>query len=386
MNEQQERGRDARATNLEQDLVARASRPRLRMEERPERGRDARATNLALLLTPPGVAGLAVVRASGPGVGRFLGKHFSRPTPPGRCVHGELADANGTIDDPVVVLAADGASVDLNLHGGEWIVQRTLDLLAREGFEVVQLLPDEPLPRVAVDAADELEASVLAHLPLATTRLGIDLLLRQIELWKDFRPTPAEAATIAADAGLWHLLHPPRVALVGRPNVGKSTLANRLFGRQRSIVADRPGTTRDWVGEGANLGGLPVVLIDTPGRRASDDPIERDAIAASEPVAAGADLVIVVVDASTPPTPEDRALIDSFAADRSLVFLNKCDRPVRWPADVPAGYRSVRGAAVSDVSDLVRAVLGHFGIDGVDRDRPRWWTAGRREALRRIPQ
>ena len=339
----------------------------------------------AVLLTPPGVAGLAVVRAVGPGVAGFLRRHFSRPTPAGRCVHGELSDAGGVIDDPVVVLAADGRSVDVNLHGGEWIVQRTLDLLAGGGFEILRPGPDAPLPRVAVDADDELEASVLAHLPLATTRLGIDVLLRQIELWTGFDPTPAEAKIIAVDAGLWHLLHPPRVALVGRPNVGKSTLANRLFGRARSIVADQPGTTRDWVGEAANLDGLPVVLIDTPGRRSSVDPIERDAIAASEPVAAAADLVVVVVDASAPPTAEDLALIESFAADRSLVFLNKCDRPVRWAADVPAGHRSVRGSAVSDVAALVRAVLEHFGMDAMERERPRWWTLEQREALSRIP-
>ena len=333
-------------------------------------------TNLALPMTLPGVAGLAVVRAAGPKVLDFLQNHFSRPAAPGRLVHGDLTDGGQVIDDPVVALSPDGATADLNLHGGEWIVRRTLDLLERNGFEILRLAPGDPLPAVAVDAEDAVEASVLAHLPLATTKLGIDLLLGQIDLWKGFNPAPEQSAAMAQDFALRHLLRPPTVALVGRPNVGKSTLANRLFGRQRSIVADAPGTTRDWVGESANLDGLPVVLIDTPGRRLTDDEIESAAIAASLPVSDAAALVIVVVDASTDPTAEDRALIETFPPSRGLVFLNKCDRPARWePSDVPEAYRVVRGSAVQDVQALIDAALEHFQLRPLDRAAPRLWEA-----------
>ena len=78
--------------------------------------------SLAIVLTPQGGAAIAVVRLTGPRIGGFLAAHFSRPVSPSRCVHGELTDAGRVIDDPVVVLSADGQSADVNLHGGPWIV------------------------------------------------------------------------------------------------------------------------------------------------------------------------------------------------------------------------------------------------------------------------
>ena len=102
----------------------------------------------------------------------------------------------------------------------------------------------------------------------------------------------ADLPAILADRSLWWLLHPPRVAIVGRPNVGKSTLANQLFARERSITADLPGTTRDWVGELADVNGLAVMLVDTPGLRDAADPIERAAIAGARGQIAAADLVV----------------------------------------------------------------------------------------------
>src|SRR6185503_2714425 len=99
----------------------------------------------------------------------------------------------------------------------------------------------------------------------------------------------------------WWMLHPPRVAIVGEANVGKSTLANQLFAQERSITADLPGTTRDWVGEVANVDGLPVTLVDTPGVRETADEVEREAIARSGEQVAAADLILLVLDATRLP-------------------------------------------------------------------------------------
>ena len=133
---------------------------------------------------------------------------------------------------------------------------------------------------IAVDGAMTLEREMLAALPLARTDLGVRTLLAQRRHGAEAMSTLYAAAIgrILADRSLDHLLHPPRVAIVGAPNVGKSTLANQLFAQERSITADLPGTTRDWVGEIANIDGLAVTLVDTPGVRDTADAIEREAI------------------------------------------------------------------------------------------------------------
>src|SRR5687768_1003908 len=122
-----------------------------------------------MLMTAPGAAAIAVVRLHGGGVAGFLGGHFSRPAVPSRCVHGELRDGKKVIDDPVVVLGDDGLSADVNLHGGPWVVASALDLLRREGFEVIGSTSAGPLPPESVSGETLLAREVLAYLPLART-------------------------------------------------------------------------------------------------------------------------------------------------------------------------------------------------------------------------
>ena len=210
-------------------------------------------------------------------------------------MHGRLKDGSLELDDPVVVMGPDGDSVDINLHGGVWDVESVLELARRDGFAIIES-NDSGLPEAAVDGDSILESEMLAHLPLATTELALSSLLSQPKAWEGKLPAPAE---MLADKALWWLLHPPRIAIIGKPNVGKSTLANRLFGQERSITADVPGTTRDWVGEMANVNGLAVMLLDTPGTRDSDDPLEQAAIAQSQHETREIDLRIWVLDATS---------------------------------------------------------------------------------------
>jgi len=159
---------------------------------------------------------------------------------------------------------------------------------------------------------------------------------------------------------LWWLLHPPRVAIVGVANVGKSTLANWLFARERSITADVPGTTRDWVGEMANLDGLLVMLMDTPGVRDTSDGIEREAIERSGAEVGRADLVIAVVD----PTQEAREQIELGKKYReAIIVANKKDRPGVW--DVGAYFKGVIGTVATSgegVDQLKSEIRKRFGL------------------------
>jgi small GTP-binding protein len=328
-----------------------------------------------ILLTPPGVAAIAVVRLRGAGVEAFLARHFSAKGKPGRCVHGQFAD----IDDPVIVLHADRQSADVNLHGGTWIVHRFMELAKAEGFDTNSQREG--------DGETLLAREIWASLPAARTELAIRALLAQDAAWRSVvaKPTPpirSALRSILDDKGLYWLLALPTVAIIGPANAGKSTLANQLFGQAHSIVADLPGTTRDWVGEIADIDGLAVMLVDTPGLRASTDCIEQAAIAASRGPARAAELRLLVLDPAQPTADEQRELLAEFPD--AIRIINKSDRPAAWDisAIADAAIRTV--ATTGDgIADVRSAIARHFGCDAIDVNQPRWWTDRQREVLKR---
>jgi tRNA modification GTPase len=340
----------------------------------------------ALLLTPPGAAAIAVVRLMGPRAARFFKSRFSKPLVPGRCIHGELSDEHGhVIDDPLVVMSSDGRWVDVNLHGGPWVVRSFLELAQREGLAVRDRL-ELPLPAEAVEGASDIEREVMTHLPLAKTDLALRELLRQPQAWEAFEQLGeaqrrSEAAAMLADRSLWWLLRTPRIAIAGAPNVGKSTLANQLFAQERSITADLPGTTRDWVGEIANIDGLAVMLVDTPGIRPTADPIEAAAIERSAGELAAADLVVLVLDGSRPLDPEQSPLVGRFP--QALRIVNKCDLPAAaWDH---RGLLPMVATSGQGIQSLRTAIVDHFGI-GARPHAAKWWTPRQQEWLRqRVP-
>ena len=312
------------------------------------------ASNTVTILTAAGASALAAVRFSGPDVAAFLVRRFSKPVALNRCVHGELRDDNGVIDDPVCVLHADG-SVDVTLHGNPFVLDLVLDLAKHEGFE-----------SPATCRGTSIEDDVIAALPLVRTERAARTLLAQSDAWRTGVPD-------VADRSLHHLLHPPTVAIVGVPNAGKSTLANALFGTRRSIVSDVPGTTRDWVGELADLDGLVVTLVDTPGVRETTDAIERQAIDASATPIAKADLVIVLLDA-TRDDAEQRALLARF--HRPIVAANKTDVAPPPANAIPLVARDGVG-----IDALIRAIHDRFGLNDCPIDAPRCWTRRQFDAL-----
>jgi tRNA modification GTPase len=116
-----------------------------------------------------------------------------------------------------------------------------------------------------------------------------------------------------------------KVTLVGRPNVGKSSVFNSLLVSDRAIVTEIPGTTRDSLSELLNIGGVPVLLTDTAGMRESNDPVEYLGIERTRRAIADADLVLFVVDGSQPLTAEDKAIFANIAESKYLIVLNKSD-------------------------------------------------------------
>ncbi|MEM6312739.1 MAG: GTPase [Planctomycetota bacterium] len=224
-------------------------------------------------------------------------------------------DGDDVVDDPLVLLR-DRSTLELHLHGGPWIVRRALELAEACGFAQASRLP----------------MTVAEWLPFMRTELGMRLLLER---------------GVPLDATLRRMVFPARVAFVGPPNVGKSTLANRLLGRERFITADVPGTTRDWVEELADVGGVPMVLTDTPGRRVTDDAIEAEAIARSRRVVEAADVVVGVHE---PGTTSDWPVCD-------VRVVNKADQQLPLQRGALA-VSALTGLGMDELVDALHAALG----------------------------
>jgi tRNA modification GTPase len=138
-----------------------------------------------------------------------------------------------------------------------------------------------------------------------------------------------------------------RAAIVGRPNVGKSSLLNQLLGHDRAIVAPTPGTTRDTIEESANIRGLPVVFVDTAGLRDAGEAVEQEGIRRSQAALRSAELVLLVLDRSEPLQPEDERLLADLAGRKHLVVLNKSDLPPRLELSVEVAVPAVPVSCLS---------------------------------------
>jgi tRNA modification GTPase len=155
-----------------------------------------------------------------------------------------------------------------------------------------------------------------------------------------------------------------RVAIIGRPNVGKSSLLNALVGYDRAIVTASPGTTRDTVEDRAILGGALVRLIDTAGLRAAENEAEAEGVARSRAAAAESELVIAVFDGSEAITAEDERTLDEAAkAARAVAVINKADLPQKLELPRLDVFSSVArvsaktGEGVSELADAIAAAL-----------------------------
>jgi len=120
------------------------------------------------------------------------------------------------------------------------------------------------------------------------------------------------------------------VVITGRPNVGKSSLLNALTGREKAIVTDIPGTTRDLITDTIHIGGIPINLIDTAGIREPQNIIEKEGVQRAWDKITQADVIIIMLDGSKPLTQDDRMLLDKIRTGNIVVAVNKIDRPPSW--------------------------------------------------------
>jgi len=330
------------------------------------------------LTTAPRPGAVAVLQLHGPNVQRVLQQltGIDRWAPG----HVRLADFAG-IDQGLATLLSCASQRDqgnrgdrgwaqLSPHGGPRVVQKLLQKLAELGV-AVEVNPD---PMAIYPEADSpIQAEALSGVARAASPAAINLLLAQPALWRQAMSNPEALDTdsiVARTSVLDRLIDPPSVVVVGRPNVGKSTLMNQMLGRPASVVADLPGTTRDWVGGLTELGdgtaGVSVRWLDTPGLRVSNDGIEQRAIVIAKDAIASADLLIVMRDPACD-WPDAQAL----PRTPDIWVLNKADQLEDPPGvqgegrgpDTPITISAQSGLGIPE---LQAGVLASLGLQGVD--------------------
>jgi tRNA modification GTPase len=321
---------------------------------------------IAAIATPPGEGAIAMVRISGPDAAPILARIFksSVKTPaPRQATFGKIHDGEEVLDQVLVTTFQAPASftgedmAEITCHGGILLAARILETVLRSGaraadagefsqraffngkidltraeaiMDIIRARTAPALRAAALQLEGRLGKEIMA---LRDTVLEV---VAHIEAWIDFPEEGIDPATgrhllakinaalertqrllSTADEGRV-LREGIRVAIVGLPNAGKSSLLNRLLGMDRAIVSEVPGTTRDTIEESACLRGILFRLTDTAGLRETNDPVEREGVARSGRAMESADLVLHIFDASatTPPAPLN---------DREILVANKCD-------------------------------------------------------------
>jgi tRNA modification GTPase len=330
---------------------------------------------IVALSTPPGRSGIGVIRISGEralDLTRSLIRDPDFSPEPNRVALKPIFDPDTleVIDRAVVTFFQSPHSytgddvVELSCHGSPPLLLRVLDSLlllgaraANPGEFTMRAVANGRLNLTQAEAVrDLIEAQTHAAVRQAARQLGGELSKRlqpikdalleiivplesSLEFVEDDLPDDiarnieerlstlsAKIDEMADSFRRGRLLKDGlRVALVGRPNVGKSSLFNKLLSSDRAIVTEIPGTTRDTISEVINIEGIPVLITDTAGVRSSPDRIEQLGIERTRRAIADADLIVAVVDGSQPLISEDQEIVREASSSRCVVALNKSD-------------------------------------------------------------
>ena len=330
---------------------------------------------IVALSTPPGRSGIGVIRLSGPRALEIVHRLIQDekfPPDPNRVTLKKICDPlTGEILDYALVTyfkaphSFTGEDViELSCHGSPILLRHLIDLLlsldarlAEPGEFTLRALASERLNLSQAEAIrDLINAQTKAALQQATRQLGgelstllqpikdalIDIIVpleSSLEFVEDDLPEItttqfkvkvstliSQLEDLSSTFTTGRLLRDGlNVTIVGRPNVGKSSVFNGLLGFGRAIVTDIPGTTRDTLSETINLMGVPVLLTDTAGIRVSVDTIENLGVERTHRTIADADLTVVVIDGSQPLMPEDHEVFDKVAGNTHLIAINKSD-------------------------------------------------------------
>ena len=367
---------------------------------------------IVAIATPYGESAIGIVRLSGKGVLDIVKRFFkTKGEIKPRFAHfGRLYDEKGEeLDEGILIYYKAPHSytgedmVELNLHGNPRILQRAVELFLNAGARLAE--PGEFTKRAFLNGKLDLtQAEAVAELISAKTELARKVALKQLhgELSKYIRPlrdTLLELlAYVEADIefaeediptltkeqvlemvervikGIDELLRTAKtgkfiregikLAIVGRPNVGKSSLFNALLKEERAIVTDIEGTTRDYIEETLQIKGIPVRLIDTAGIRETQDVVEKIGVERSKKKIEEADLVLFVIDGSRELTEEDLKIYESIKNKERIIVVNKVDLPLRANLEIFKGENIIKVSALTGegLDKLSEEILKKVGV------------------------
>jgi len=373
---------------------------------------------IAAIATAPGEGAVAIVRISGPASLPIADRIFKgkgplpSSRPGGSFMHGIIAGAEGIADEVILLVYRAPRSytredaVEIQGHGGSAAIKRILREVLEAGarpaepgeftkraflngrIDLVQAEAVLDLIRARTDrAAQAALEQISGHLSSAFNRLYDNTLSAcgDLEASLDFsedemppslmQDVAAHLKGIEADfkklLGSWdegHILRDgASVTIAGKPNVGKSTLLNALLGRERAIVTPLAGTTRDTIEEQMVIDGYPVIIIDTAGLRDSSCMIENEGIRRARDSVEQSDVIIYVIDGSTPFSKEDAQQLELLPKSKTIIAINKSDLPAyetNKPYASDWSVINISAARQEGLHELKTRILRILGIQG----------------------
>jgi len=392
---------------------------------------------VAAISTPIGEGGIGIVRLTGPDAIDIAARLFrsargvSLETVPTHTLHyGRIVAAGRSVDEVLVsILRAPRTYtredvVEVNCHGGVVATRAVLDAVLAAGARMAERGEFTKRAflngRISLDQAkavlDVVKARTALGLEAAVDRLGgrfsdaleevrgaLADVLADLEVGIDYPDLDVHAEAILPRIDdlarrVGRMLDESErgrvvregltIAIIGRPNVGKSTLLNALLAEERAIVTPIPGTTRDTVEEEASLGGIPVRWIDTAGLRRPCDPVEAEGVRRTERAIDRSDLVLCLLDRGEPLAAEDREILERTWDVPSMLVVNKSDLPDRLGGDVPGSFEEeldVSAKTGDGIDDLRDAILRRLvGGELPTRNSVLLLDAWERDLVRRV--
>lgn len=384
---------------------------------------------IAALSTPPGRGGLGVIRISGPNA-RTIALSFLDLKDPSRWLpwtvsYAALVGPDGGVIDRVLASYFEKPRsytgedvVEISCHGSPVVLRHGLERAVAAGARLAEPgeftlraylngridLPQAEAVRDLIEAttlyqarvaAQQVDGAVSRRLQpvkeqlvelIALLEAGIDFADNDVDIAPDgdllarIDRVEKGAKELIASFAYGKLVHDGlTLAIAGQPNAGKSSVFNRLLERDRAIVTEIPGTTRDLVSETADIGGIPIRFVDTAGIRKSEDRVETLGIERSYQAIADADVTLVIVDVTRGLTNEDRELM-SRVGGRALIVANKSDLP---HDGVPDGAIELSALTGAGLSELRQAILKAVTPEGNIAREAGFITSIRHEGLLR---